>query len=110
MDHRASTRRPVELEARIQIGHQVVDCRLVNLSMGGAFVVGPSLPIDSHVVLYLQLPMTVGELCAPCSVRWSSADGCGVQFDGLRAMDAWAIGTFIHRERVPASPASPASV
>src|SRR5690348_10894700 len=101
MDYRSTTRRPVELEARIQIGHRVVECRLVNLSMGGAFVVGPSLalPVDSHVVLYVELPTTVGALAAPCSVRWSSADGCGVQFDSLGAMDAWAIGAYIHRDR-----------
>jgi hypothetical protein len=105
MDHRSTTRRPVELEARLQIGHRVVDCRLINLSMGGAFVVGPALalPIDSRVVLYVELPMTVGALAAPCSVRWSSTEGCGVQFDGLRAMDAWAIGSYIHRERASAS-------
>jgi PilZ domain-containing protein len=99
MDLRSTTRRPVELAAQIQVGHRVVDCRLINLSMGGAFVVGPALalPIDSRVMLYVELPMTVGALAAPCSVRWSSPDGCGIQFDGLRAMDAWAIGTFIHR-------------
>lgn len=99
MHHRSTTRRPVELAARVQVGHRVVDCRLGNLSMGGAFVEGLALPVNSQVVLYVELPMTVGALAAPCSVRWTSAEGCGVQFDSLGAMDAWAIGSYVHRDR-----------
>lgn len=27
-------------------------------------------------------------------VRWSNADGVGVQFDGLRARDVWALNEY----------------
>ena len=95
MDHRTNSRHAVDVDARLQIGTTTVGCKLSNLSMGGAFVLGPTLPIDSHVTLFLTLPLIDGVLEAPCSVRWSTDEGCGLQFDGLRALDVWALGKYI---------------
>jgi hypothetical protein len=102
VDHRTSARHPVDVEARLQVGNTSVRCKLSNLSMGGAFVNGPPLPIDSRVTLYLSLPALDSVLEAPCWVRWSTDEGCGVQFDGLRAIDVWALGKYIGAAREPA--------
>jgi hypothetical protein len=95
VDHRANFRHVVDADARIQIGTVQLGCKLANLSMGGAFLVGTTLPIASQLTLYIRIPMLDTVVEAPCSVRWSSSRGTGVQFDGLRAVEAWAIGKFI---------------
>jgi hypothetical protein len=49
---------------------------------------GQRVRISFHVPT-MQDPIEVGG-----TVRWSNADGVGVQFDGLRARDVWALNEY----------------
>ena len=74
----------------------------MNISLGGAlvnagmkFAMGQRLQI-SFAVPTLEHPIEVG-----ATVRWSDDKATGLQFDGLRARDVWALNKYF--EQLPAS-------
>lgn len=73
---------------------RLVPCTVHNMSLGGVFVRGPALPIETRVTLRFGLE-TLRDLEVACIARWSTADGTGLQFDGLRAADTYALAKFI---------------
>jgi hypothetical protein len=96
---RATTRHEFDVEARVRIDTTLEACRIQNLSMGGAFVIGRALPIGTTITLWLPVPDLETEIVASCVVRWSTADGVGVQFDGLCAQDTWTLGQILHHHK-----------
>ncbi len=94
-NRRSSTRHDVDLPARIQVGDVTEDSRVTNLSMGGAGVQLRRLPMGQRVTVWFRVPTLEAEIHATGIVRWTTDDGAvGVQFDGLRAKETWALGEY----------------
>ncbi|HKE16595.1 MAG TPA: PilZ domain-containing protein [Kofleriaceae bacterium] len=74
---------------------QRFDGTIRNLSLGGAFVhIGRRLAIGTPVSLRFEIPTHARPIEASAVVRWTSGEGVGVQFEGLRAAEVFALGKF----------------
>jgi hypothetical protein len=93
-NRRTATRHDVDLEARIQIAGATEDCRVKNLSMGGALVATRRIAMGERVTIWFRIPTHENEIETQATVRWSTDQGIGVQFDGLRARETWALGKY----------------
>jgi PilZ domain len=88
----------VQLDIEFTIGDKQHRSKTRNLSLGGAFVdteVKP--PFNSRVQLRFNIPNQREAILVGGVVRWSDPGGFGVQFDGLRARDVWALGKFFEQ-------------
>jgi PilZ domain-containing protein len=94
MDSRATLRYPVDLVATITVGATDLACSVRNLSLGGVYVRGPSLTIGTRVRLRFGGPKPP-VIDARCTSRWVTPDGCGLEFDDLRAIDTYALAKLI---------------
>lgn len=94
MDTRSTLRYPIDLPARLWIGETELAARIRNLSLGGVFVTGPSLPIGTRVKLRFKTPL-VAAFDTWCVARWTTADGCGLQFDTMQPIDSHQLARFI---------------
>ena len=89
-------------EQDVEIIHedgQLTSGRLINFSLGGAFIaLSPQPEFGSKIVLQLNLP-GVPDLCKiPCFVRWTKPDyGVGIQFEYTRPIEIWALIKLIHK-------------
>jgi hypothetical protein len=93
-DTRRTVRYPIDLPARLRIGRTELACRIRNLSLGGVCVVGPALPMGTRVNLRFKAPH-VETFSGMCVAKWASAEGCGLMFEGLRAIDTYQLARFI---------------
>lgn len=102
---RASLRFPVSLSATLTLAGVAHTCAVSNLSMGGALVstVGVAVAMGHQVRLCFVLPVLREEINTPATVRWLAEDGIGLQFDGLRAREVWALGKYLEQLREPTS-------
>jgi hypothetical protein len=73
--------------------------RLVNFSLGGAFVNLVPLPeFGSKVVLRVELPGVPNMCEIPCFVRWvKEGEGAGIQFEYTRPIEVWALSKLIRK-------------
>ena len=101
-NRRSSTRHDVDLEGRLQSADAPVACRVKNLSIGGAFIETGRLPMGARVTLWFRVPTLEDEINAGGTVRWATDQGIGIQFDGLRARETWALGKYL--ESLPSIP------
>ena len=69
-------------------------CKVKNLSLGGAYSCPASLGMGERVHVTFRLPTLEDPVATGATVRWATDEGVGVQFDGLRARDVWALGKF----------------
>ena len=70
-------------------------CTIVNLSLGGAQITAmQKLAMGQRVTVGFGVPDANEKVEVGATVRWSGADGTGIQFDGLRARDVWALNEF----------------
>lgn len=68
---------------------------MLNVSIGGALVAaGMRMAMGQRVHLAFHVPTKSEAIEIGGTVRWSSAEGVGVQFDGLRALDVWALNEY----------------
>ena len=96
-NRRSSTRHDVDIEGTIAVGGAgapVEACQIKNLSLGGALIETRKLPMGERVHVTFRLPTLEDPVATAAVVRWSSGTGIGVQFDGLRARDVWALGKY----------------
>jgi hypothetical protein len=92
MADRATLRYSIDVAAQLAIGSTHLPCRVRNLSIGGAFVRGPALPIGTRVTLLLTVPtISIEVACVAC---WNTADGSGLRFD-VPAVDAHALARLV---------------
>ena len=72
---------------------------VVNLSLGGALIAvsGTRFGMGSLVQLSFSIPTTTDVIEVGATVRWSDDKVTGVQFDGLRARDVWALNKFFEQ-------------
>lgn len=82
----------VPLKARFDRDGAPVECLTRDISLGGAFMItNAALPYGTRMVIEIDIPALDVPARVECTVRWSSADGMGVQFHVLRARETWAI-------------------
>lgn len=71
-----------------------------DISLGGMFLSlpaeGSGFPFGTQLVVRVTLPGHPQELALPCVVRWSRADGFGVQFGLLGARATHVITKLAH--------------
>jgi len=94
-NRRTSTRHVVSIPAQVVIDGQPRDSTIVNLSLGGALVeTGSKHPMGARMNISFRLPTMEEKIEVGSTVRWSDAKGVGLQFDGLRARDVWALNEY----------------
>jgi len=95
-DNRRSHRHVVNLPATVVVGNGSPEtCRIENLSLGGAYVSMHRIPMGERLRLTFRLPNAEESVDGIATVRWADDGGIGVQFDGLRARETWAIGKYL---------------
>jgi hypothetical protein len=99
---RTSTRYAVSLEAKLSIDGAAQPCTVVNLSIGGAQItIGARIAMGQRVKISFGVPTIADPIDIGGTVRWSDDDATGIQFDGLRARDVWALNKYF--EQLPSS-------
>ena len=74
------------------------DCTVLNLSLGGALIGGTKkLPMGHRVHITFAVPTVEEAIDIGATVRWSDGSGLGLQFDGLRARDVWALNKYFEQ-------------
>jgi len=95
-NRRLATRHEVELSATVTIaGGAPEPCTVRNLSLGGAYVALRRVAMGQKVKLTFRVPTVEESIDCAATVRWGDDGGIGVQFDGLRARETWAIGKYL---------------
>ncbi len=72
-----------------------IDTRIVNLSVGGALLDIARLPMGRRVHVSFRVPTAESAISIGGVVRWSTDNSVGVQFDGLRPKDVWALSKYL---------------
>ena len=94
-DNRRQTRHIVAIQAKLTVDGTPNDCTMLNISLGGTLVAANAkFAMGQHVQLQFNVPILEHAVDVGGTVRWSNAEGVGVQFDGLRARDVWALNEF----------------
>jgi uncharacterized protein (TIGR02266 family) len=92
LNKRQYERHVAELVVAFEKDGQRVEARSRDISLGGMFVTTDrALPYGSRVVIEVALPSLSAPARIEVTVRWSNAEGMGVQFGTLRARETWAI-------------------
>ena len=93
---RASQRFEAKLPVTVNVAGRPFSCQTGNVSLGGAFLVTTErFPLGTKLTVRISLPSAKEAIEVGATVRWSDQNGFGVQFDGLRARDVWALGKFL---------------
>jgi len=93
-NRRTSTRHDVWIEAKLTVDGNARDVTVVNLSLGGALVGGTKLAMGQRCQIAFRVPTQEDAIDIGAVVRWSDDKGVGLQFDGLRARDVWALNEY----------------
>jgi hypothetical protein len=102
-NRRIQARHDVSLPVTLTVDGKPTQCTMSNLSVGGALVVANTkYAMGQRVQVTFHVPTRTDAIDIGGTVRWSNTDGVGVQFDGLRARDVWALNEFF--KQLPALP------
>jgi hypothetical protein len=94
-NRRTSTRYDVSIACKMTINGNAVDCTMTNLSLGGAQVAGAAKQsMGTRAQVTFKVPTLDKSIEIGATVRWSDAKGVGLQFDGLRAQEVWALNEY----------------
>lgn len=95
---RQQTRHPVEVPAALEVESTELSGQFRNLSLGGAFLAADTraaeLRTGAHGTVTFEIPTHDRPIAVGASVRWTSDEGVGLQFDGLRAGEVWSLNKF----------------
>jgi hypothetical protein len=70
-------------------------CTMMNLSLGGAlFTTSPKITMGQRLQVSFKVPTLEEAIEIGGTVRWSDDKATGIQFDGLRAREVWALNEF----------------
>jgi hypothetical protein len=70
----------------------------MNLSLGGClFSVATRFPMGQRVDISFKVPTIDEAIEIGGVVRWSDDTATGIQFDGLRARDVWALNKYFEQ-------------
>jgi hypothetical protein len=96
--NRQTQRHEVNLAGTARIGDDTQPVVIRNISLGGAFLETKArLAMETHLELSFRVPTQEQPLSVSGRVRWSTEDGAGVQFDGLRAREVWSLNKFFEQ-------------
>jgi hypothetical protein len=93
-NNRSTHRFDVVLDVEYRVGDRWHRAITENASLGGLFIVDTEVPVGQRLVVRLRLPTQKEPIEVGAVVRWQRDNGIGVQFDGLRAKDVWALGKY----------------
>jgi Tfp pilus assembly protein PilZ len=94
-DKRRQTRHEVSTPAKLTLNGNTNDCTMLNLSLGGALLAASALyAMGQRVKITFHVPTMTDAIEVGGTVRWSNSEGVGIQFDGLRARDVWALNEY----------------
>jgi hypothetical protein len=97
-DNRRATRHSVSIAAKLTYDGKSVDATLMNLSLGGALVTSEiKHAMGQRIHIAFKVPTAEQAIEVDTTVRWTDTNGVGLQFDGLRARDVWALNEFFKR-------------
>lgn len=72
--------------------------QVTNISLGGASVsAGGKMPMGQRVTVSFSIPTLETPIDVGATVRWSDDKATGLQFDGLRARDVWALNKYFEQ-------------
>ena len=95
---RLSTRHEVEVTATLEVGDDAHEGVFRNLSLGGAFFqtsLGQAqITSGTRGSVRFRIPTQDEPITVGVSIRWSSEQGVGLQFDGLRAREVWSLNKY----------------
>lgn len=95
---RSQQRYDRRLEIEIALADRKIAAHTKNISLGGVLIESVERPtLGSRVQLRFRVPTQKEVIEVGGAVRWSDAQGFGVQFDGLRARDVWALGKYFEQ-------------
>lgn len=94
-ENRRQTRHLIAIPVTLTVDGAPNDCTMINLSLGGAQLTARAkYPMGTRVQLAFQVPTMPESIEVGATVRWSTIEGIGLQFDGLRAREVWALNEF----------------
>lgn len=97
-NRRSSTRHAVSLDAAIVVDGVERPCTVCNLSLGGAqLAAGFKLALGQRIQITFAVPSVREVITVGATVRWCDDREVGIQFDGLRAVDVWALNKFFEK-------------
>jgi PilZ domain len=98
-NRRSATRHQVAIAATVQLkGEPPIEGTIKNLSLGGGCVaLGRRLTIGTPVTIGFRIPTHHKPIEATGVVRWGDDECTGIQFDGLRAGEVWALGKLFEK-------------
>jgi hypothetical protein len=100
-NRRISTRHSVSLEGRLAVNGEPRPITVMNISLGGALIsAGARFAMGARITISFSVPTMAEAIEVGATVRWSDDKATGVQFDGLRARDVWALNKYF--EQLPA--------
>ena len=72
-----------------------------NVSLGGFYLLTDAkIPYGSQVTVRFRLPAIKETSTVQGTVRWNKADGVGVQFGSLRALEVWGLNQYFKTLRL----------
>lgn len=94
-NRRTSTRHTVSIPGTLAIGGTPTSCTLLNLSLGGALISATTrYAMGQRVQITFRVPTIEDAIDVGATVRWADSNSVGIQFDGLRARDVWALNEY----------------
>lgn len=97
-ENRRSTRHEVSLPGQLAVNGESWPVSVVNLSLGGALIAATAkLSMGARVHISFTIPTTPEAIEVGATVRWSDDKATGLQFDGLRARDVWALNKYFEQ-------------
>ncbi|MEO8702825.1 MAG: PilZ domain-containing protein [Kofleriaceae bacterium] len=94
-NRRTSTRHTVSIAVKVVVDGAPRDATMVNLSLGGALVeTGSRHGMGQRMTITFRVPTMEEPIEVGSTVRWAAGEGVGLQFDGLRARDVWALNEY----------------
>ena len=97
-NHREQRRHDIVLPIEVTVDGKLFQWETRNFSLGGVSIAAKlNLPYGTRVSLRFTIPTQPEPIEVGGSVRWAGEGGLGVQFDGLRAREVWALNKLFVR-------------
>jgi hypothetical protein len=94
-NRRTAIRHAVSITGKFSTTADPADCSIINLSLGGALLVASKRhAMGERCHITFKIPTIEEPIDIGATVRWSDDKSVGIQFDGLRARDVWALNEY----------------
>lgn len=95
-NRRTAIRHSVSIVGKFSVASgPLADATLINLSLGGALLQATKrFAMGERCHINFKIPTMEEAIDIGATVRWSDDKSVGIQFDGLRARDVWALNEY----------------